>query len=458
MQIVRKRSGLTVRRLACFAVVALFAVPAVALADPFFTLKTTVTITGNALSSFDISWVDPETHTYTLSDRSNKAVDVINTQTLAQTKLLAGQFAGVVSTIAGVTCPPNACDGPNGNLVFNNKGVEEVWAGDGATQACTGRETPTKGIVTQSQIQALNYSTNCSTVKVINLKTGDLIAKIPTGGLFRDDELCYDPADHLIQIANDSDLPYPYINFISTDTYKVVRQVNFDGLPGDGPAATNGIEQCQWIPANGMIYRNVPEVNGDGNDDAPGHVVIFNPKTLDIVNQFVIPLAQCAGPQGMAVGPFPQIMEGCNAMGPPETPAGCSISTNCTGSGPQNTVVIDARNGNVIKTLVNQGGNDEVWFNPGNGLYFLAEGQNAIATQLGIVSSFPGINLLQDVVVAQPPGSGHAHSVAADPTTNEVFFPIPNNVESTGNQDPCPTPAQGCVAIYWTQYPQYSQR
>ncbi len=66
MQIVRKRTGLTVRRLACFAVAALFAVPAVALADPFFTLKTTVTITGAPLSSFDISWVDPETHTYTL--------------------------------------------------------------------------------------------------------------------------------------------------------------------------------------------------------------------------------------------------------------------------------------------------------------------------------------------------------------------------------------------------------
>jgi hypothetical protein len=458
---VRRRTGL-----ACFALAALLAVPAVA-ADPFFTLKTTVTITGAPLSSFDISWVDPQTHTYTLSDRSNKAVDVINTRTLAQTKLLPGQFAGVVSTIAGVTCPPNACDGPNGNLVINNNGVEEVWAGDGATQACTGRETPTKGIVTESQIQALNYSTKCSTVKVINLNTGALIAEIPTGGLFRDDELCYDPIDHLIQIANDSDLPYPYINFISTDTYKVVRQVNFDGLPGDGPRATNGIEQCEWIPSNGMIYRNVPEVNGDGNDDAPGQVVIFDPKTLNIVNQFIIPLAQCAGPQGMAVGPFPQIMEGCNAKGPPEvsdvtgTPP-CTIdggvppnlTGTCTGNGPQNTVVIDLRDGSVIKTLPNQGGNDEVWFNPGNGLYFLAEGSNATQEQLGIVSSFPFINTVQDIVVALPPGAGHAHSVAADPISGEVFYPIPSNVDASTVQapNPCPTPANGCIAIYWAQH------
>jgi hypothetical protein len=474
MSVVRKRTERTARRLTCFAVAALLALPGLALADPFFILKTTVTITGAALASFDISWVDPETHTYTLSDRSNKAVDVINTETLAQTKLLPGQFAGTTTTPVGLSttglssCPPNACDGPNGNLVFNNNGVEEVWAGDGATQACTGRETPTKGIVTQSQIQALNYSTNCSTVKVINLNTGKLIAEIPTGGLFRDDELCYDPVDHLIQIANDSDLPYPYINFISTDTYKVVRQVNFDGLPGDGPAATNGIEQCQWIPANGMIYRNVPEVNGDGNDDAPGQVVIFDPKTLNIVNQFVIPLAQCAGPQGMALGPFPQIMEGCNAKGPPEvsTSTGappCTISGgvppnltgNCTGSGPQNTVVIDERNGSVLATLANQGGNDEVWFNPRNGLYFLAEGSNATQEQLGIVTSFPFfINTIQDIVVANPPGTGHAHSVAADQFSGEVYYPIPNNVDAAtvNAPNPCPTPAQGCVAIYASQF------
>jgi hypothetical protein len=160
----------------------------------------------------------------------------------------------------------------------------------------------------------------------------------------------------------------------------------------------------------------------------------------------------------MAVGPGPEILEGCNAMGPPEVPAGCSVSTNCTGSGPQNTVVIDARNGSVIRTLANQGGNDEVWFNPGNGLYFLAEGQNAAQAQLGIVSSLPFIKTVQDVVVARP-SVGHAHSVAADPISGEVYFPIPNNLDGTGNTvpNPCPSPAEGCIAIYWAQYSQYSQ-
>jgi hypothetical protein len=147
-------------------------------------------------------------------------------------------------------------------------------------------------------------------------------------------------------------------------------------------------------------------------------------------------------------------MLGCNAAGPPETPSGCNPSTNCAGSGPQNTAVIDERNGHVIKTLANQGGNDQVWFNPGNGLYFLAEGQNAAQAQLGIVRSFPRIDVLQDIAVARP-SVGHAHSVAADPISGEVYFPIPNNLDGTGNtvSNPCgANAAKGCVAIYWSQW------
>ena len=393
------------------------------------------------------------------SQHEHKSVDA---------RLLGGQFAGNITS-----CPyPNSCNGPNGVLSFYNgaSGKHEVWAGDGpvpgpgetVSTTCTARQAPSpiNGPPTSA------YSTDCSTVKVIDFFTGTLIQNIPTGGLYRDDESCYDPVDHLFQIANDSDLPYPYVNFISTDTYKVVKQISFDGAPGHGPAATNGIEACQWNPRNGLIYRNVPEVNGDGNDDAPGHVVLFDPKTMTIVKEFVIPLDQCAGPQGIAIGPAPEILLGCNAAGPPEvsTSTGappCTVSGGvppnltgtCTGSGPQNTVVIDENDGHVITTLANQGGNDEVWFNPGNGLYFLAEGENTTQAQLGIVSSYPPINTVQDIVVATQ-YKGHAHSVAADPRSGEVYFPIPGNLDVTGNTAPNPCGAnasQGCIAIYATQ-------
>jgi len=454
MSVVRKGTERTARWITCLAAAALLALPAAALADPFFTLKTTVTVPGNALTSFDISWVDPELHAYLLSDRSNKAVDVINTFTKAATNLAAGKFAGVVSAEPHYSCPPNSCNGPNGVLSFFNRasGKHEVWAGDGPTINCLGRQT------------LATATTACSTVKVIDFDTGAILHTIPTAGQFRADELCYDAADHLIQIANDSEVPFPYISYIPTEgpnAYKVVKQIQFDGGgAGHGPPATNGIEQCKWNPRDGLIYLNIPEVNGDGNDVAPGWTVLIDPKTMQIVNHFVIPLDQCAGPQGMAIGPFPEILLGCNAKGPPPLPAGCDPTSTCTGgSGAQNTVVIDERNGNVIKTLAGQGGNDEVWFNPGNGLYFLAEGSNAVAVQLGIASSFPFIATLQDVVVANV-SVGHAHSVAADPFSGEVYFPIPSNLDGTGNTiaNPCGANAsQGCVAIYGSQFPQFSQ-
>jgi hypothetical protein len=453
MSVVRKKTGRLARWVTCFAAAAVLALPAAALADPFFTLKTTVVVQGNALNSFDISWVDPELHAYLLSDRSNKAVDVINTFTKAATNLAAGQFAGVVAAEPHYACPPNACNGPNGVLSFFNResGKHEVWVGDGPTPACTGRQT------------LATATTACSTVKVIDFDTGAILHTIPTAGQFRADELCYDRADHLIQIANDSEAPFPYISYIPTEgpnAYKVVKQIVFDGAPGDGPAATNGIEQCQWNARTGLIYLNIPEVNGDGNDVAPGWTVVIDPRRMEIVNHFIIPLAACAGPQGMALGPDPEILLGCNAKSPPLAPAGCDPTSTCTGgTGPQNTAVIDERNGNVIRVLANQGGNDEVWFNPGNSLYFLAEGQNAAGAQLGVASSFPFIATLQDILVANV-SVGHAHSVAADPFSGEVYFPIPNNLDGTGNTvaNPCgANAAKGCVAIYESQFPRFSE-
>jgi hypothetical protein len=438
MSVVRKRSTeRTGRRVAYLAVAAtLLAAPGLAIAGggfsspPAFSLKTTVTITGVPLNSFDISFVNPELHAYTLSDRSNQAIDVIDTSSKTQSKLAAGQFAGVVTTLSGVTCPPNSCDGPNGNLSFNNNGVEQVWAGDGPRTGCTARQP------------LASATTTCSTVKVIDFATGAVLHNIPTGGQYRADELCYDPADHLIQIANDSDSP-PYINYIPTEgpnAYKVVKQINFDGLPGDGPNATNGIEQCQWNARNGMIYLNVPEVNGNGNDIADGRTLVIDPRKMEIVRTFDIPVGKCAGPQGMAIGPAPQILLGCNAKGPPTTGTGASE----TGTGPQNAAVLDENSGQLIKVLANQGGNDEVWFNPGDGLYFLAEGQNAAFEQLGIVNSTP-IFVSQDVIVAPGGEPGRAHSVAADPNKNEAYLPIPNNAGS----DLCPT-ANGCIAVFGT--------
>ena len=147
-------------------------------------------------------------------------------------------------------------------------------------------------------------------------------------------------------IASPAKAP-PFVTFISTTSYKVVGTLVFDGKKGNGPNATNGLEQCGWSPSSGKFYQNVPEIDGDGHDHAAGAVAVINPKNMKVERLFPIPLEDCAGPQGMAIGPNDQILEGCNAASP---------------NGHRNTVVLSQKNGSILAVLQDLGGADEVWF------------------------------------------------------------------------------------------------
>jgi hypothetical protein len=375
---------------------AVLATPGVAAADEVFAAKSQITLpNGQMISTFDISYDDPVLELYLLSDRTNSAVDEVDTRTnhvVAQ--LGQGTFVGFTGN--------NDTSGPNGVFTVHHR---EAWAGNGD-----------------------------STVHVIDLKSQQTTHIIPTGGAFRADEGCFDPRDNLVQIANDAehDNPanWPFISFISTKTYQILGKITMDGTNGT-PKATNGIEQCKWSPRTGKIYLNIPEVNGPGNDTVPGAVLVIDPKLMKIVETYTIPLASCAGPQGMALGPDHQILLGCNAPGP-------------TGTNP--TAVIDERNGAVLATIPNESGSDEVWFNPGDDHYFLARSSAVAATQLlGVIDA--------NTLTADPSaftalaGAPTAHSVAADPIFNQVYVPIPaahsTVCSSAGGSD-----TQGCIAVF----------
>jgi len=114
-------------------------------------------------------------------------------------------------------------------------------------------------------------------VKVVDTVAQTIVAKIPTGGKCRADELAYDAADHIIVIANDQDSP-PYLTFISTNTQSVLGRYTYP------PSQINhGLEQPVWNPKNDRFYQAVPaNANNTGSidiikstDDAsgeePGH-------------------------------------------------------------------------------------------------------------------------------------------------------------------------------------------
>src|SRR2546427_9543826 len=57
-------------------------------------LLATIEVPGAPLESFDISWVDPATHTYYLADRSNGGVDVIDTRAHRFVRRIGGVVGG----------------------------------------------------------------------------------------------------------------------------------------------------------------------------------------------------------------------------------------------------------------------------------------------------------------------------------------------------------------------------
>ena len=52
--------------------------------------------------------------------------------------------------------------------------------------------------------------------KSVDLFSQQTTHTINTGGMYRADELCVDPRDNLVMIANDAEVPYPFISIIST--------------------------------------------------------------------------------------------------------------------------------------------------------------------------------------------------------------------------------------------------
>src|SRR5215470_2791795 len=74
-------------------------------------LLTTIPIPNITMKTFDISWVDPGTRRYFLADRSNKAIDVIDTRTNTFLDQIHANppFAGATGN--------NDTSGPNGVVV-----------------------------------------------------------------------------------------------------------------------------------------------------------------------------------------------------------------------------------------------------------------------------------------------------------------------------------------------------
>jgi len=236
-----------------------------------YQLITTITLPGG-LAGFDISWVDPGSQKYYLTDRTatkgTGRIDVVDTQTnqflyaIPTNKNEIG-FTGTVASVK----PGCSISGPNGVLAIPQ--LNQLYVGDGD-----------------------------STVKVVDLAAKAVVAIIPTGGKCRADEEGFDPVDHIIMIANPNDVP-PFVTFISTDTQSVLGHYVYQGRVG-------GLEQPVWNPLTRRFYMTVPATS-----TTVASVDVFNPTTYQMENSF--PVSSC-NPAGLAITPNQHLMTSCGVV------------------------------------------------------------------------------------------------------------------------------------------------
>ena len=398
--------------------------------------------------SFDISFVDPKNGLYYLADRSNKALDVIDT---------TGAFTGTADTLYGqiggagpgqanfagfVACNPpagaNDCAGPDGVAAD----FPCIFAGDG-----------------NSRLLSFNGNVNFSQV----------ITALKTGGTTRVDEMAVDTADGLVFAINNAETP----PFGTIATYSKSTCALSNPIKVTFNNATAGAEQPSFDPVTKAFYVSIPEIGGGGTNHTGAVVQVTTGGTI----QATFPINFC-GPAGSTAGPNGDLLIGCNTVydtsgkaclavtqvkGP--AVANTASPAMCTGIAfPQVAICNPGRgctpsNGSLV-SVPGPGGGDEVWFNSGDSNYYVTGGNNPIGPTLGVVASGASTTGTPNTLVQQiptlPPQAavsgvqpvGTVHSVAASAANNHVYVPLPANTDYNFNGVGC---AQGCIAVFSAQ-------
>jgi len=211
----------------------------------------TIAIPGQPLKRFDISAVSAAQGVYGFSDRSNHAVDLIDTRT--------DRYAGRVTGFSH--------GGPNGLV---DVGEDQFWAGDGDSK-----------------------------LQVVDIRAHKIVATINTGGKRRVDELAYDPHEQVVIAANNGDDP-PFISFVSTKPgHRIVGKLSF-------PQATDGLEQPVWNPDDGLVYLSIPVLD---HRKADGGIAVIDPRSHRLLH--TIHVQECM-PAGLALGSADHLLVGCS--------------------------------------------------------------------------------------------------------------------------------------------------
>ena len=326
------------------------------------------------ISSFDISFVNPDRGEYYLGDRSSKAVDVIDTNRLVYVRSVGTDkpFTGNVLNAAG-TAVNNAAAGPAGVVARGRW----LYAGDGNSTL---------------HVIDLDDASSSPTKQVIS-----------TGGKFRLDEMAVTSDGTLLLAANNADDP-PFVTLFTangdapTSNVSVITKILIDNnIVPSGFGL--GIEQPAWDPKTQRFYTSVPIMANNppgcnygqlsGATTCSGGLLVTDPTNPTasqgaydpVKNVGVLPLNSC-GPNGATMGPNGNIMLGCT---PGNFPAGVT------------TLVLNTRTKNYTN-LSGLWASDEVWYNSGDNRYYT--GSSGQPVKAGVTTTSRGSVLASSMEAA----------------------------------------------------------
>jgi hypothetical protein len=374
-----------------------------------------ITVPGNPLANVAKGWFSHERNAYYINDQSNKSVDVIDLKSYAYAGRVTG-FVGVATT-AGGTATTNG-QGPNSMTLAEG---HHMWVSDGNSQ------------VQVVDLQALSIIQTISTA--IPACDG---ATATTHYCGRDNEMTYDPDDHLIIVVNPNPLDRtthaalpPYVTFIDAHhPYPILGTIAF-------PDARGTPEAPVWNQATHRFLLPVPTCNNAATcDPAKGgteYIAVIDPKTRSVETKFLMP--DCAHLMP-AISPVPIGM--MNDMSIDEKDQHVLMPVCGRGE-----VVFDARTGDVVHVVTEIAGSDETWFNDGDGRFYVAanDPNNGNTRSLGVIDGRTGM-WLQNV-----PDVGGVIPAASDAPANRVFTTVTASA-ATSACTPFGVAASGCVIVF----------
>jgi hypothetical protein len=147
-----------------------------------------------------------------------------------------------------------------------------------------------------------------------------------------------------------------------------------------------------------------------------------NPNGPVVVNSFVMP--NCM-PTSVVQGPGNNFLVGC--------------ADHDGTAFPPNLYIIDGTSGNILVTINNVGGVDEIWYNPGDNRYYVAARDFPTGPVMGVIDA--GSKLwLQNVNT-----NANSHSIAVDAGNNHAFVPLQSGGICTTQT------SNGCVGVFAEQ-------